>query len=270
MGTDTRHHVFDRQRPIRLADGTLAVQPLRLDRVEPRAACGQRARQDPHTAFPLGRSVVRLDPGTHLLADVPGGIVPDQTPHARALSGQSLADPFEKRRRHVRDRAPRDEAQQHLVLASLFEKHPVAGERLRLMVGFVAVSADETQRATLIGPTVHRRLGEAAPPDLIDVAEHPVASRLREADQPVTLFFLSMYCSSGLRIHCLARFQERPRAWIAWRMVSWPTWRSVRPCSKATSARSGRLHVERALPKARGLWWAISSRRSRVFSSKKR
>src|SRR5690606_4004543 len=244
MGTDTHHHVFDRQRPIRLADGTLAVQPLRLDRVEPRAACGQRARQDPHAAFSLGRSVVRLDPGTHLLADVPGGI--------------------------VRDRAPRDEAQQHLVPIALLEEHAVAGERLRLMVGFVAVSADETQRATLIGPTVHRRLGEAAPPDFIDVAEHPVASRLREADQPVTLFFLSMYCSSGLRIHCLARFQERPRAWIAWRMVSWPTWRSVRPCSKATSARSGRLHVERALPKARGLWWAISSRRSRVFSSKKR
>src|SRR5690349_23055255 len=45
-----------REFPLRLNDGALAVDPLRLDGVEPRRLDGQVARHDPHPALGLGRS----------------------------------------------------------------------------------------------------------------------------------------------------------------------------------------------------------------------
>src|SRR5690606_11472557 len=117
-------------------------------------------------------------------------------------------------------------------------------------------------------PTVHHRLGEAAPPDLIDVADCPVRTALGQRDQTVALLFLSAYCGSGLWIQCLALCQDRPRERIAWRIVSWLTTSSVSPSSKATSARSESVQVDRCLPKWRGLAWAIDIRRSPLASSK--
>src|SRR5712691_5769519 len=68
-----------RQQPSRLDNRTLAVQPLGLDRVEPWALARQVAHQDAHTpARPFDLTVVLPDPGAHELADMPGGIVPNQ------------------------------------------------------------------------------------------------------------------------------------------------------------------------------------------------
>src|SRR4051794_19255667 len=70
------HELVGRQRPIWLDDRPLAVQPARLDRVEPGAFHRQPAHQDPDPAIALHRAVMRPDPPLHRLADMPGGVVP--------------------------------------------------------------------------------------------------------------------------------------------------------------------------------------------------
>src|SRR5687768_10641678 len=84
-----------------LDDGALAVCPFGLDRVEPRALARQAADQQP-AAITGGfdAAVVAPDPGTHLAADVPGSVVPDQRQDVDA---------------HTADRPPGDEPQQHLL-----------------------------------------------------------------------------------------------------------------------------------------------------------
>src|SRR3954471_2800187 len=59
-------------------DASLTVDPGRLDGVEPGALARQIAG-DEADALPvlLDLAVVVADPGAHLLADVPGGVVPD-------------------------------------------------------------------------------------------------------------------------------------------------------------------------------------------------
>src|SRR5215210_6086407 len=59
---DPVHELVGRQRPIRLNDGPLAVQPARLDRVEPRAFHRQPTHQDPDPAGALHRAVMRPNP----------------------------------------------------------------------------------------------------------------------------------------------------------------------------------------------------------------
>src|SRR3954454_6933344 len=61
-----------------LDHGPLAVRPAGLDRVQPRALARQAADQQPAAAVALDPAVVGRDPGPHLAADVPGGVVPDQ------------------------------------------------------------------------------------------------------------------------------------------------------------------------------------------------
>src|SRR5215207_8984167 len=63
----------------RLGHGPFAMHPLGLDRVQPRAPARQAADQQAAAASGgLDPPVVVLDPGAHLPADVPGGVVPDQ------------------------------------------------------------------------------------------------------------------------------------------------------------------------------------------------
>ena len=66
---------------LRLDHRPLAVDPLGLDRVQPRALARQAADQEAAPgAGGLNPTVVVPDPGADLLADVPGGVVPDQQP----------------------------------------------------------------------------------------------------------------------------------------------------------------------------------------------
>src|SRR3954465_10189102 len=85
-----------RQLTLRLDDGTLAVDPLRLDRVEPRRLHRQVAGDDPHAPLGLRPAVVRLDPGPDPAADVPGGVVPDQEQGTLALGREPRARPGEE------------------------------------------------------------------------------------------------------------------------------------------------------------------------------
>src|SRR5919205_2400801 len=91
----------------RLDYRALAVDPLGLDRVEPRALARQPADQEAAaTAGLLDRAIVRPDPGPHLAADVPGGVVPDQRQHLDAFGRELLGDPGEEGAGHRADRPP--------------------------------------------------------------------------------------------------------------------------------------------------------------------
>src|ERR671938_778912 len=79
-----------------LDHGPLPVRPAGLDRVQPRALARQAADQQPAAAVALDPAVVGRDPGAHLAADVPGGVVPDQRQDADALGGEAVGDPGEE------------------------------------------------------------------------------------------------------------------------------------------------------------------------------
>src|SRR5215213_11562798 len=83
-----------REQPVGLYDLALAMDPLGLHRVEPRALFGQKAAYDPHSlATVFGLTVVRSDPLCDLFGDVPGSVVPDQHPYTLARRLKLLAAP---------------------------------------------------------------------------------------------------------------------------------------------------------------------------------
>jgi hypothetical protein len=64
---------------IGLYNFSLAVHPLRLDSVQPRALFGQKTAHDPNPFAALfDPSVVFAEPSPHLFADLPRSVVPDQ------------------------------------------------------------------------------------------------------------------------------------------------------------------------------------------------
>ncbi len=72
----------------------LAVDPLWLDRVEPRAFNRQAAGDDPHAySGGLDLAVVDAEPGPDFLADVPGGVIPDQQQRRLPCRRQTLDAP---------------------------------------------------------------------------------------------------------------------------------------------------------------------------------
>src|ERR671914_853182 len=82
------------EQPGGLYDLALAMNPLGLHGVEPRALFGQKAAYDPHSFAALfDFSVVRSDPLSDLFGDVPGGVVPDQHPNLLACRLKLLAAP---------------------------------------------------------------------------------------------------------------------------------------------------------------------------------
>src|SRR4051794_14078979 len=243
------HELVGRQRPLWLNDRPLAVQPAWLDRVEPRAFHRQPAHQDPDPAGALHRAVMRPNPRPHRSADVPGGVVPHQHPHALALRGEPAGTPGQKVGGDAADRATLDKAQQHSILIGA--QQPVAGQSLGLPIVLGPRFGVQPQR---LAPGVHRRLRQAAPPDLVGIAHHPVEVAGCQADQAVTPVFLSAYCGSGLVIHVFARRQPTSSRLSASRMVSRLTRSAGIPCSTQTSAARASVQVERALPNCRGLW----------------
>src|SRR5512147_1073730 len=106
MSTDAVHNVLSVSLPIRLADGPLAVEPCRLDRVQPRTPRRKLAGDDAHATVAFRLGIVLLDPAPNLLADVPGGVVPDEGPDPLAAGSQMLAHPGQEAYRDVRTGRP--------------------------------------------------------------------------------------------------------------------------------------------------------------------
>src|SRR5262245_53018565 len=119
----------------RLNDRPLAVQPLRLDRVQPRRLDRQPTDADLAAALPLDLAVVRPDPAPYALADVPTGVVPDQHEDLLTLPGETRAQPVEEVLRHLADRSALHETQQHR--PAVRPQQSVAGQSLLAAAAFV-------------------------------------------------------------------------------------------------------------------------------------
>jgi hypothetical protein len=99
---------------LRLYNLALAMNPLGLHRVEPRALFGQQAAYDPHsTATVFDFPVVRGNPRSDLPGDVPGSVVPDQNPLARSF--ELLAGPRKEAGGYPANGPPIHEAQPYLL-----------------------------------------------------------------------------------------------------------------------------------------------------------
>ena len=193
-GTHALGQLVSRQHAGGFDNGALAMQPLGLDGIEPRALAGQVAGQDTHAAaLAFDLPVVGPNPVAHELADMPRGVIPDQHPDFDALARQRLATPFQKIQRDRTDRPTVHEAQQHAVwgrwTARALDQHPVAGQSLGIVIVFGPFQFLQAQRLAGFGPTVQPRLGYPAPPDFVCETHCPGRICPRQAHQPVARVF---------------------------------------------------------------------------------
>src|SRR6185503_4923366 len=124
-GTDPIRQLLGRQGALWLNDPTLAMQPLGFNRVQPGTFDRQRTDQETHTLTSgLDLPVMLPDPGAHGLANVPGGIIPDQGQHSFAQSSHFRATPVQKLSSDGADGPTVYEAQPHLLLWLSFSRTP--------------------------------------------------------------------------------------------------------------------------------------------------
>src|ERR1700680_4137429 len=91
VGTHPSFQFVSTQETIRFGNVAFAMNPLRLNRVEPGTFGWQEARQDAHSQPGLFDGLVVVAyPGANGLAFVPGGIIPNQDQSRFSLGGQLL------------------------------------------------------------------------------------------------------------------------------------------------------------------------------------
>lgn len=197
MGTHALSQLLSRKQPVGFNDGPLAMDPLRLDRVEPGTFRRQKARQNADTlALSLHLGIVLAYPGAHDLAHMPGSIVPNEQPGSFPLLCQALTAPVEKLSRNVADWTPGDKAQPHLlpdwiVRGPLLPEDSITGEGFGVRIPFFPRLLDQTHWPVLTLPGVHAGQGKATPPDFIEEANRPIWLHTRPGDQPISCrFFL--------------------------------------------------------------------------------
>lgn len=176
-----------------LGDGSFAVHPFRLNRVQPGALARQAADNETYTlACALHLAVVSAKPVPHVLARVPRGVVPHQEQGGHALTCQSLATPGQEVGCDLTERAAGHKAEQHLVGVLRWPTHQnaVTGQGLGICIVFAALQLLELKLGIVICPAVLLGLCESAPPDLVGKAERPGGVGCRQLNQAVaSLFF---------------------------------------------------------------------------------
>src|SRR5215203_5412029 len=206
----------------------LAMNPLRLYCIEPRALGGQQARHYPEPmAAGFDTAVVGDDPASDLMAFMPGSVVPDKKQSLLTPLLEPVAAPPKKLRGYGAHGSTIHEPQ-----PSLFEPRQiqsVAGESLRLGIVLSRLFFEETRRISGISPGMHTRPLEAGEPGLVLETQSPLGAGLGQTDQPISIPFFLAYSGSGLSIQCLARCQPLPRRAKVARMVSALTLFSVIP-----------------------------------------
>src|SRR5215510_2992510 len=106
IGIDALYHLLRTEQPVWFDNRPFPMHPLGLNGIEPRAFTRQTARQDAHAPSGLLDVVIVLpQPGTHLVADMPRRVVPDQHDGGEPLRRPPLAAPGEKGGRLGTDRA---------------------------------------------------------------------------------------------------------------------------------------------------------------------
>src|SRR5918993_2178983 len=212
---DPMCQLVSRQQPVGLYDLALAMDPLGLHRVEPRALLGQKAAYDPHSlAAVFDSSVVRGDPPSDLFGDVPGSVVPDQHPNLLARRLKLLAAPRKEAGGYPAHGPPIHEAHPHLLEPG--HEQPVAGDGLRIGIILGDRLFDEAQRLARFAPAIEGRPHQPAEAGLVQETYNPLGATFGQADQSVAPPFFLAYSGSGEGIHFLARSQPTPiRASVA-------------------------------------------------------
>src|SRR5713101_608414 len=86
VDTGTRFHLVCTQQSVWFRHGTLAIDPFRFHRIEPRTPAGQRADDDAHPdCAPLDLLSVLAELVPHSVAPVPGGVLPNHQQCGAAL-----------------------------------------------------------------------------------------------------------------------------------------------------------------------------------------
>src|SRR5215212_6614099 len=195
---DSLAQLVSGEQPLGLYDLALAMDPLGLHRVEPRALLGQKAAYDPHSlAAAFDSSVVRSDPLSDLFGDVPGGVVPDQHPNLLAPRSKLSAAPRKKAGGHTANGPPIPEAHPHLL--ELRHIEPVAGDGLRIGVVFFDRLLHQAQGLARFAPTAQSGSRQAAEPTLVQKTHAPLGEALGQADQSVAPPFFSRTRDPGKR-----------------------------------------------------------------------
>jgi hypothetical protein len=116
IGTNTLSQLLSRKQPVGFNHSSFAMDPLRLNWVEPGTLRRQTKRQDAD-ALPLSfyLSVVFAYPGAHDLAHMPGSIVPHEQPGRFSLGLQLVTSPLQKLRGDSADWASCHKTQRHLI-----------------------------------------------------------------------------------------------------------------------------------------------------------
>src|SRR5215208_336496 len=246
--------LVSREQLVRLSHLSLAVNPLGLYGVEPRALLGKQAGHYAHStsfaAAVFDSAVVGSDPVFNELALVPGGVVPDQKQSLLAKSFEPLTAPLKELRGYGADRATTEKAQPGASQLRYIES--VTREGLRLWVVLLRLLLEEAHRLSCLGPRMQARLLKAAPPSLILETHHPLRMALGEMYQPLESPFFLSYSGSGLSIHRLARSQRTPSRLRVARIVSPESRLCVSPCSKLMCAASSSLQRLLSLPNSLG------------------
>src|SRR5215204_1803915 len=264
IGTDSRDQLRSRQLASWLNNGPLAVDPMRLNAIQPRAFRRQLTNDYSHPTFLLGFPIACPHPATHRLRDMPRCIIPYQQQGFLAFFDQSATDPIEELCSNARYWPATHEPQPYLF--GICSQHPVTANCFRIFIILIDRVFYQPQRFT-VRPTVQPGLSKSTPPYFIYIPQYPVRVLLGQSYQSLTRLFLRTYWGSGLVIQSRARFQLTFILRSALRIVSSETTRFVSPRAFATSATICNVQVERALPHWRGDWCSKSRNFSHFASS---
>ena len=163
VSTDPFSQLLSRKQPIVLNHVALSMNSLWLNGIEPGALRGQKERQNAHSFSALSHLLVVLtNPGAHLLAHMPGGIIPDQEPVALALGGQPLTTVVQKLGGDGAHWTPGDKTQPHLVSlrllwGPLLPQHAIAGQRFGVGIFLLPGLLHQAHGMVLLLPGVHAR-----------------------------------------------------------------------------------------------------------------
>src|SRR5512135_1025936 len=204
VSTNALSQLLGREQAIRFHDSLLCMDPLRLNRVEPRALGGQEERQDTN-AFPslLDLPVVLPNPVPHHFAEMPRSIIPNQEPVPLALGSQTLTTRLQKLNADGTHRSPGDKAHPDLrairiVGQALLPQDAIARQGFGVGIALLPGLLDQANRSLLTLPGMQAWSGKTTPPDFIEKTDRPIRLRTGVSDQPITsVFFPSGQRSRG-------------------------------------------------------------------------
>lgn len=177
---------------VRVRDRTLAMHPLGLNGIEPRAFHRQPTGHNPHP-LPARFDVLIMGANPRLdgLALMPRGVIPEEQQGGDTLHCQAGTAPGQKICRHGADGAPRDKPELHLLGVLRMAAYQQSITRQGFRVGIIRSRCQFLEAGDVSGldPAMLVRLRQAAPPDFIGKAERPGRVGSGQPDQAVAPFF---------------------------------------------------------------------------------